>query len=598
DATINPDFGQVEVDPAVVNLSDRETFFSEKRPFFIEGQSVFSFGRGGSNNNWGFNWGNPNFFHSRRIGRAPQGHTPSSDYSHAPDGTRILGAAKLTGKIGEGWNFGAIQAVTNHAMADYSIDGEIMDIEVEPLAYYGIARGQREFGEGKRAIGFLGTTTARQFDNDDLRSQINGSAFTGGVDGWTFLDQDRTWVVTGWVGGTHIKGTQERILSVQQNPQHYFQRPDFDFISVDSTATSLSGFAGRAMLNKQRGKFSLNSAVGLISPSFDANDLGFQFQTNVINAHVVGGYRWTEPKGIYRRISVNSALFNSWDFDGNPTWRGWFTNSSTTFKNYYSLFVGGAVNPSSISNRRSRGGPLMKNLPGVEVFGGIESDSRKRLVVELFGFTYQTASGDDMNVSTELEWKPAPNISLEIEPEYGRSSSKAQWIGAFDDATDLQTFGRRYVFAELSQTTVSSNIRLNWTFSPSLSLQLFAQPLIASGEYTNFKYLERPKSYDFVTFGEGESTFDSETLIADPDGAGPAPQIELSNPDFNFKSLRGTAVVRWEFRPGSRLFLVWTQSRDHFEDNGRLRFGRSFDRLVDAKADNIFVVKFTYWLNR
>ena len=598
-ATVNPDFGQVEVDPAVVNLSDIETFFPEKRPFFIEGASIFNFGRGGSNNNWGFNWGNPNFFYSRRIGRSPQGSTPDHDYADRPDGARILGAAKLTGKVGGNWNVGTVQATTAHAMADLDFEGVRSKAEVEPAAYYGIVRAQREFGEGHRALGFISTTAIRDFKEDRLRDEINSQAYTFGVDGWTFLDQEKTWVVTGWLGGSHVRGNEARITALQRNAQHYFQRPDAGHVSVDSNATSLSGTAGRVMLNKQRGHFRTNAAIGFNSPSFDANDLGFQWRTDIINAHVVGTYRWTEPKSFYRRVQVNAALFRSMDFDGNTVWTGVFSNGYTLLKNYYSVFMGMALNPETTNNRRTRGGPLMKNPPGWEIFGGVETDARKAWVFEVFGFSYRTSLSSSSSVSVEVEWKPADNVSFSVAPERNFNRNGAQWVNAYDDPTATATFGRRYVFADLDHTTFWADIRLNWTFTPLLSLQLFAQPLISSGDYTTFKELAQPKSYAFNVYGEDNgSTFDEETLIADPDGDGPAAPIELFNPDFNIKSLRGTAVLRWEFRPGSTLFLVWTQTRDDFNDDGAFRFGRSFDQLINARADNIFVLKFTYWLSR
>lgn len=597
--TVNPDFGQVEVDPAVVNLSDFETFFPEKRPFFIEGASIFNFGYGGSNNNWGFNWGNPDFFYSRRIGRSPQGSAPDHDYADWPEGARILGAAKLTGKVGSNWNVGTVQAATAHAMADLDLGGVQSRSEVEPAAYYGIVRAQREFQEGRQALGFISTTAIRDFKEDRLRDEINSEAYTFGVDGWTFLDQEKVWVITGWLGASHVRGTEERMIALQQNSQHYFQRPDAGHVSVDSNATSLSGLAGRVMLNKQSGHFFVNSALGFISPSFDANDLGFQFRTDLINGHFVAGYRWTEPKSFYRRINLNTSVFRSMDFDGNTVWTGWWANSSMQFKNYYSLFMGGAVNPETINNRRTRGGPLTKNPPGVEVFGGVETDSRKPWVFELFGFTYRTRAGNSAALDLDVEWKPAPNVSLSAGPGINWNTEEAQWVDVYDDPTATATFGRRYVFAHLDQKTFSANIRLNWTFTPLLSLQLFAQPLISSGDYSAFKELARPKSYDFNVYGEDNgSTIDEETFIADPDGDGPAAPLELYNPDFNFKSLRGTAVLRWEFRPGSTLYLVWTQTRDDSEEIGDFRFGHSFDQLLDARADNIFMLKLTYWLSR
>jgi len=598
-ATVNPDFGQVEVDPAVVNLSDFETFFPEKRPFFIEGASIFNFGYGGSNNNWGFNWGNPDFFYSRRIGRVPQGSLPDYDYADTPDGTRILGATKLTGKVGSGWNIGTVQAVTARGMAELERDGDRFEAEVEPATYYGVARGQREFHEGRQALGFIATSTVRDFKESRLRAEINSAAYTFGVDGWTFLDRDKTWVVTGWLGASHVRGTEARMLSLQESSLHYFQRPDAGHVHVDSSATSLTGLGGRVMLNKQRGRFFMNAALGFISPSFDANDLGFMFRTDVINGHVVAGYSWPEPRSFYRRINVNAAVFRSLDFDGNTIWTGVFANGFLTLKNYYSVFMNTAYNPETVNNRRTRGGPLTKNPPGFQLGGGVESDSRKPWVFQVFGFTYRTASGSSADLEVGVEWKPAANVSLSAGPGISWNQEKAQWINAFDDPTATATFGRRYVFGELDQTTFSANIRLNWTFTPLLSLQLFAQPLISAGDYTRFKELAQPKSYAFNVYGEDNtSTFDPATFIADPDGDGPAAPIEVGNPDFNFKSLRGTAVLRWEFRPGSTLYLVWTQTRDQSDENGQFRFGPSFGRLLDARADNIFMLKLTYWLSR
>ncbi|OQX94773.1 hypothetical protein B6I21_08880, partial [candidate division KSB1 bacterium 4572_119] len=200
------------------------------------------------------------------------------------------------------------------------------------------------------------------------------------------------------------------------------------------------------------------------------------------------------------------------------------------------------------------------------------------------------------SISPSLRWKPADNLSLTISPDYSRDRTNAQWVGAFDDPTATATYGKRYVFAEMNQTTLSTGIRLNWTFTPRLSLQLYAQPLIASGDYYDFKELAQEKSYEFNIYGEGESTYDAQNYIVDPDGEnGPAEPIELWNPDFNFKSLRGNAVLRWEYSPGSTLYFVWTQRRSDFEDIGEFKLRRSMDRLLNAKGDNIFMVKMTYW---
>ena len=601
---INPDFGQVEVDPAVVNLSDVETFFPEKRSFFIEGANIFRFGRGGANNNWGFNWGNPSLFYSRRIGRAPTGSLPDHDFSNRPDGTTILGAVKLSGKLGNAWNFGAVQSVTAREKTPITLNGTESMIDVEPLSYYGVVRAQREFNDSRQSLGFISTTTARSFTDDGaplpLRDQLNGQAYAFGVDGYTFLDKNKTWVLTGWTAGTRISGTPDRLLDVQTSSQHYYQRPDAGHVSVDSLATSLSGYAGRFALNKQRGNWQTNATFGFISPGFDSNDLGFQWRTDHINSHALVGYRWSEPRGIRRHAQVNSAVIASFDFGGNHTGGGFFTNGWIQFSNYWSMFGGTFISPVTKSNRTTRGGPLMKSPSDVSFFTGIESDDRKQLTLGLDAdVEFSKEAGDSQSIGTQIRWRPMPNMSLSVRPQVSLNTSMAQYVDVFDDPLATSTFGRRYIFGELDQTTFSSSIRMQWTFTPDMSLQLFAQPLISSGRYANLKELRAPGTYDFNVFGvDNGSTFDPETFIADPDGDGPAAPLSLSDNDFNFKSLRGTAVLRWEFRKGSTFFLVWTQSRDDFEEIGDFRFGKSFNRLIDAKPDNIFVVKLTYWLNR
>jgi len=363
-ATINPDFGQVEIDPAVINLSDVETFFDEKRPFFVEGSTIFNFGQGGVSNYWGFNWANPDFFYSRRIGRVPQGSTPSSDYVDYPDGVHILGAAKITGKINNDWNVGVIQSLTSREFARMDNAGLRSEIEVEPTTYYGIIRVQNEINNGYQGLGFMSTITSRFFKDDRLRNDINKDAYVFGIDGWTFLDSSKTWVIAGWTGLSHIAGTQARIIDLQSNSQRYFQRPDAINFSLDSSAARLTGYAGRFYLNRQRGNFFFNSAFGFISPKFDINDLGFLGRADVLNMHVGAGYFWTEQTSIYRYLEAGGAIFRNYDYDGNITWEGIFHFGFIRFLNYYSIDWNLAYNPETVNNRRTRGGPLTLNPPG------------------------------------------------------------------------------------------------------------------------------------------------------------------------------------------------------------------------------------------
>jgi len=598
-ATINPDFGQVEIDPAVINLSDIETFFNEKRPFFVEGSTIFNFGQGGATNYWGFNWANPIIFYSRRIGRAPQGTVPDADYSDLPDGTHILGAAKISGKIGDNWNVGVIQSLTQREYANLYSNGIRSEAEIEPLSYYGIFRAQKELNEGYQGLGFISTITSRFFKDDKLKNDLNNNAYVFGIDGWTFLDSSKTWVISGWTGLSHLTGSNSRIASVQTNSQHYFQRPDAIILNLDSNKTTLTGYAGRINLNRQRGNFFFNSAFGFISPGFDINDLGFLWRADVLNMHVGAGYFWTEPTSIYRYLETGGALFRNYDYDGNITWEGIFHFGFIRFLNYYTLNWDLAYNPQTVNNRRTRGGPLTLNQPGYQVSAFLNSDTRKDFVVGAGFFTYQVTNYSyNWDFNTTFEFRPSSNVSISIEPYYSIVLEDAQWVDAFTDKYAVNTFGKRYVFAVLNQKTFGAGIRLNWTFTPELSLQFYAQPLISSGEYYDYKELASPKTYDFNFYKDRMlSDANSSTIIIDPDKDGPAEKIEFDNPDFNFKSLRGNAVLRYEFLPGSVIYFVWTQTRSDEEETGRFMFRRSFNRLLSAKADNIFMIKFSYWFN-
>ncbi len=598
DATINPDFGQVEVDPAVINLSDIETYYAEKRPFFIEGSNIFRFGRGGCNSYMSLNWPRPNLFYSRRIGRPPQGGIPDYDFANVPEGANILGAAKLSGKLSGNWNVGAISAVTGKAMAETELDGLKSNTEVEPLTHYGIYRAQKEFSESRHALGFMSTMVQRRFGAANLRDDLNSSGYTFGLDGYTFLDEDKEWVIAGWAGMSHIRGNSNRLLSVQQNSLHYFQRPDASHVSVDSSATSLTGLSGRVVLNKQKGNMIFNSAIGFVDPRFDCNDVGFMWGTDIINGHVILGYKWVQPGKLTRHAEFHFAHCRSYDFDGNQVYGVWFHMGFLQFLNYWSFNYMLAYNSEVMDNRRTRGGPLTLDPGGLQTWFGANTDNRKKVVFNVGGGTSNYGSFKGWDLDGGVQWKPTTSLSLRMSPSYSERTVTAQWIDAFDAPLATATYGQRYVFARLAQKTVSASIRLNWTFTPKLSLQMYVQPFISVGDYEQFKELDRPRSYDFNVYGDGASTFDDETFIADPDGPlGPAPAIELENPDFNFKSLRGNMVLRWEYLPGSILYFVWTQSRSDIMEYGSFQFNRDMNDLWNAKPDNIFMVKATFWMS-
>ncbi len=583
-ATVNPDFGQVEVDPAVVNLSDVESYFEEKRPFFTENARVFSFGNEGANDYWGFNWPEPTFFYTRRVGRAPQGRLPDdAEYRDPSPATHILGAAKLTGKLGPGLNFGTMHAVTRRETGQYELDGARGRMELEPLTYYGVARALHERRGGYNGLGAMATLVQRRFEGEEQEDALNRQSLLAGVDGWHFLDRRKMWVLSGYAALSRVAGTRERMLAVQRGPLHYLQRPDARNLGVDSSATSLTGTIARVWLNKQEGRLFSNSAFGVVSPKFDVNDMGYHSRADAINAHSGAGYKWVMPNGWRKYAHILAAGWGGWDHDGNLYTGGLYTASRMTLANDWQIETGADVVPETVRARLTRGGPRMRYHAGADANLSLTTDTRQRrtYTLTLSGGAVPSTNSFSSAVGLAVEWKPVPNFSLEVGPEVDRNVEDAQYVTAMAAPGEVPADfgGLRYVFARLDQTTVLANIRLNVSFTPNLSLQTYLQPLISAGRYADFKELARSCSYDFLHYDETGA----------PEG--------LPDPSFNFKSLRGNAVLRWEYRPGSVLYFVWTQERTDFEPYGELRFGPSTRRLFDAAANDVFMVKATYYLD-
>jgi len=601
DITLNPDFGQVEVDPAVVNLSAFETYFPEKRPFFIEGQDLFYFGVGGSNNNWGFNFGWPTLFYSRRIGRTPQREIDNYDFIDSPKETRIIGAAKLTGKINENWSIGALSAVTERTYADFDFEDSRISQEIEPLTHYGVLRSKQEFNSGAQGLGFMMTTVNRNLKTEAIRDLLSENALTGAFDGWTFLDDEKQYVLTGGFAGSYVQGSKDYLSDLQKRSYRYFQRPDASYSILDTNKTSLAGFFGRLMLNKQSGNFYVNAALGAVSPGFENNDLGFQWMADRINGHLVLGYRWFEPDEIFRNKSVYLAHAESYDFEGNNTSNFIYATTNFQFLNYYGFGLVSFINFPTISNSFSRGGVLVKMPGSHNISAWAYTDSRKNIILNAeFDYWSDKFGGSGVEYGLSVEWKPSTQLNLSFGPEYSINKEKAQFIDNIEDEYAINTLGIRSLFGEMDQKTISANFRVNWTFSPTLSLQLYVQPLISVGKYSNIKELAEPRSSKFNLYNEvAEVTYnaDDAEYSIDPDRGGPAESFTVSNPDFNYKSILGNLVLRWEVSPGSIFFLVWSHNKTHDEHPGDFKFGRDLSALWKAEPDNIFLVKFSYWFD-
>jgi hypothetical protein len=616
DATVNPDFGQVEVDPAVLNLSAYETYYEEKRPFFIEGASLFNnFGRGGVFMNANINWPTPSFFYSRRIGREPQGYVTEDGFARMPDRTTILGAAKVTGKLGGSWNVGWLNAVTGREFAQIERIGTRLTQEVEPFTYYGALRVQKDIAEGRSGFGLMATGVARDLDNETLGGILNKNAFSLAADGWVSLDKKKNWVVGGWAGATRVEGSVEQILRLQTSSMHYFQRPDATHVEVDPTATSLGGWAGRISLAKQSGNLLVLANVGAISPGFDPNDVGFQYgASDIVNMQFLPGYQWTKPGKVFRYALLLGGWFRNYDFEGNKIWDGGLLEFQGQLRNFWMFDAMFAYNPDTISKNQTRGGPLALMPSGYQWNLNVATDSRKPVVFEFSGTTYQRPRAtEEWGAEFSARWKPGSNFSLSVGPTLEFFRHDIQWVTRVTDELMTATYGRRYVFARIDEKVLGSEVRLDWTFTPRLTLQAYLQPYLAVGKYTQFKELAAPRTFEYNTYGaDGAGTgggggvsgstigYDeaSGVYTVDPDGeGGAATPFTFGNPDFNFKSLRGTVVLRWEYRPGSLLYFVWTQNRADYADPGELRLWRDMGNLFSAPGDNIFLLKVSYRWN-
>jgi hypothetical protein len=590
------------VDPAVVNLSAFETFFSERRPFFTEGAQIFNnFGQGGSNSNLNINYSEPRIFHSRRIGRAPQ-LLPAGDFSDQPFASTILGAVKLTGKTSNGWSIGLVEAVTDREHARVESNGGRSRVPIEPRTNYFVTRLQRDLNR-RASVGMLATGVMRDLDTAQMQDTLVDRAFVAGGDGHLFLDGRRDWVLHGKLSVSHLTGSPAAMLRVQQAAQRYFQRPDAGHVSLDPNRTSLTGYSGRVNLNRNSGNWQVNAAFFGTSPGFDANDLGFNTQSDRAGAHVALFWRDTNPDRVARNRQFAIAPFWTWNFDQERQSRGWLGFGNVTFLNYWNMNGTLVFVPDGNDDRLTRGGPTAAAPGGGSWNLNLNTDGRKRVSLNInANQNWSDSGGWSRNAGMTVNVKPFAQLTLSTGPSFNRNWNVAQFVRSVTDDTAAATFGRRYVFASLDQTQLTLQTRASVILSPRMSFQLFMQPLLAAGDYDGFKEFARPRTFDFIQYGTAGSTLSHDgalrRYLADPDGAGEAPSFTINDPDFNFKSLRLNAVFRWEVRPGSNLYAVWQRQQQNVANPGEFRFGRDASALFSAPGDDVFMVKMAYWLGR
>ncbi|HEX8691887.1 MAG TPA: DUF5916 domain-containing protein [Longimicrobium sp.] len=612
--TVNPDFGQVEQDPAVVNLSAFESYFAEKRPFFVEESGLLFFG--------GFscftcsNASGMNVFYSRRIGRAPQGAV-QGDYRfrEVPRATRLLGAARLTGRAPGGWQVALLEAVTAREAAlvqdTLGVRGEVA---VEPLTSYWLGRVRRTTGGGRFTWGAMATSVLRRFGEDDgpLRAQLPAHAEALGFD-WTLATRGNGYSLMGNFVLSSVAGDSLAIARLQRSSARYFQRPDrrgggggvFPD-EYDTSAEALRGFGGYLRASRDQGAWRWEAMVNYRSPGFEVNDLAFLTRADYVWMAANLQHRWTRPGSWYRGATWVGGGQQQYNFDGDRTDLQLHSNASAQLRNYWTVSLYGHYRPSVIDDRMTRGGAAVRRAWSWYVSPEVSTDPRRAVVLEVN--PVRARWGDRSSywrMTASLRWKPAAGAELAFAPSFSAMNDMGQYVEQFQDPSASAFYGRRAVFAEMRQRTLSLGTRLNWTFTPELTLELFAQPFVSAGSYTGFQEYVRPRSGArayFDTLQVRVAARDSGGRPAryrlDPDRDPATADFDFADPDFRVRSLRGSAVLRWEYRPGSTLFFVWQQERSGTDGVGDFDARRDLGEIFRRHADNVFVVKATYWLGR
>ena len=629
DVTLNPDFGQVEADPAELNISAFESFFSERRPFFVEGSNIYAFGLGVGDGGGS----STTLFYPRRIGRSPHfsgegGVDGDADLYEVnqPIATTILGAAKLTGKTANGWSIGVLEAVTarEEARIDYGGGRSPVNYVVEPLTNYFVSRLQRDLNGGRTSLGVIVTSVDRdlsgalgerlfgasQQDGALMEANLPRWGRSGGIDFRHRFAED-TYELEAAVAGTRISGSKDAILLAQEHPNRFFQRPDAPHLKVDPYLTSLSGYYTKAVLSKIKGKH-LVWAVGNLrfSPGFESNDIGFSRSVDKNNQFLWVQLRENDPGKILRRWRLNLNARSSFTFAGldEMTSLGGNLNGGLTLLNYWQFGGGYNLNASILNVNALWGGPAMLQDPGRGGWAWLNSDERKAISFGLSAWGGgQPRSGVEWRgMSPNLTWRPNNYFSLRLSGEYEfMLDTWANW-GGYGPTTDLQTGEEHYIMADLTRNTLSATLRFDLTLSPTLSIQFYGSPFVTAGAYTNDKVAQLEHALDpefdrrFTSVTAEQRDFDGspDTYDLDGDGIANVDMLEAWGVrDFNFKQFNSNLVVRWEYITGSSIFLVWSRNMSEFLEHGVYSAGNDLRDLLQLEGENVFLIKASYLLN-
>jgi Domain of unknown function (DUF5916)/Carbohydrate family 9 binding domain-like len=558
DATINPDFGQVEADPAQLNLTAFETFLAEQRPFFLEGTNVFSFGENATE-----------LFYTRRIGRSPQLGGLAPDGADVPGRTPILGAVKMSGRLSNGTSIGTMTAVTQRV--------GVGDVTLEPLTTYAAVRGAQDFRNGETGIGFIATGVDRDLDST-TSPYLRRTAYTGGVD-MRHRMMNRTLTFTGSLSGSLVSGDAAAIARTQRSSVHYYNRVGSGLI-YDSTRTSLSGTDLALSATKTHGPLEIGATYQRYTPGYETNDLGFLSRADMQSADLQATMQSLKPAAFWRNATLQLNVTTNYTASGMPN-----GNNVELFQ-YAQLGGGSQLSAdfwvenagAAFCDRCARGGPAVRLSPDANLLVNLQYDVRSA-VAPYFAAIYTMGDGGRSmlwRVRPYIVVRPRSNMSWEFGTRYQLNRDNTQWYANYGAAGNDTT---HYVFAHLDQHLLSFTGRVNYTMTRDLSLQLYFEPFVTTGTFTNARELADPRARSYA---DRFRAYDAGAL----DG-------------FNDKEFNSSAVLRWEYRPGSALFVVWTQARfGEVSSDGSFDATRDYRGLFGVRPDNTVLIKASYWIGR
>ena len=583
DLTVNPDFGQVESDPSVMNLTAFETLYEEKRPFFLEGSNIFK-----------FELGDANLFYTRRIGHTPVYHPEleTNQYIDYPDNTSILSAVKISGKSKNGLAVGILHSLTAGENAQLSTNGIKKDLRVEPLTSYTVGRVQQDFNEGTTVLGGIITSTNR-FINDPYLEFQNQNAFTGGVDLLHQWNKKEFYLDAKIIGST-INGSAEAIRNLQLSSARYYQRPDVNYLHYDPTRTQLSGQGGRVKIGKgSKGLWRYSSEFNWRSPGLDLNDIGFMQMADLVSQETEVSYFVNKPVSIFRTYSAAVHQSNNWDYGLNYLYSGLFLTSKFEFLNQWMVSPSVHFRNEGYDNRVLRGGEAMR-LPALWE-GSLEfhTDMAKKFIISL-NATREAAQNENYRnsfVQATVTTIPYNVLKLTASVNYSENMDNLQYVDTKILGTDI-----KYILAHLNQKTLGATFRVDYNITPEISIQYYGSPFASVGKYSKLKEVTNPRATSYSDrFKLLNTQFVNNTYQVAETNETPA--YSVNNPDFTFNQFRSNLVFRWEYRPGSQIFFVWGNERTGWKNDSNSKVGRAVSDLKDVSPTNIFLIKLSYWFS-